>query len=361
MTPYIPQPWTPQKLEERRRLARLAPYEPLLVCAAAVMSGVVLDRYASLGGWWLVGCLLAWVAWLLLWRAGKQCLSAAALLISVATLAAGWHHVCWRQFSEEDLGRFTRVTSQPICVEAVALESPGIRAAPEYTPFRAIPAGQSSRLEVRLVGLRDGTSWRAASGLCQLSIDGHLLGVRAGDRLRLYGQLSRPSPAMNPAEFDQSLDQRAQRRLSRLRCESPDCVTVITPGSPWSPSRWIDGAQAWGEAVLLDRLGPRHGPLSAAMIVGSQDRLPRSTVERYRRSGTLHVLVVSGLHVGLVISAFYFVARMGWTPRRSSLVVVMVAIAAYALVTGARPPVVRAAVLAELMCLALWQGAACWR
>ncbi|MCA9240958.1 MAG: ComEC/Rec2 family competence protein, partial [Planctomycetales bacterium] len=57
-----------------------------------------------------------------------------------------------------------------------------------------------------------------------------------------------------------------------------------------------------------------------------------------------------------VVGGFFLIARMGWAPRRGALVVIMLAILAYALLTGARPPVVRAAVLAELMCLALWQG-----
>ncbi|TWT33690.1 ComEC family competence protein [Posidoniimonas corsicana] len=355
MPTYIPQPWSPERLLERRRRARLTPYEPLVAVAAAVLAGVAADRLLGGGGLWLAAAVGLWAVWCWLWRAGRDASAAAVLLLSVAASAGAWHDASWRWFAADDLGRCAQPVAAPVCIEAIALESPARRAAPEPSPFRAIPGGETSRLELRVVALRDGEFWRPAAGRCLLTSNGHLLGVRAGDRVRVFGQLSAPPRALNPGEFDYALDQRAQRRLSLLRCESPDCVTVTHPGG-WSLRRVLDGVRGWGEQALQRRLGPHAGALAAAMIVGAQDGLPDATIERYRQAGTLHVLVVSGLHVGLVVSAFYFIGRMGWVPRRWSLVVLMVAIAAYALVTGARPPVVRAAVLAELMCLALWTG-----
>ncbi|MEM6330497.1 MAG: ComEC/Rec2 family competence protein, partial [Planctomycetota bacterium] len=120
--------------------------------------------------------------------------------------------------------------------------------------------------------------------------------------------------------------------------------------------RAVGDARAASERMLWRRLGPQRAPVAAAMLIGARQGVPRDRSERFRRTGTLHVLVVSGLHVGLVVGLIYAASRVGLFPRRLTLLAVMAAIAAYAVLTGARPPVVRAAVLAEVMCLAAIGG-----
>lgn len=356
MSAYVPQPWSPDKLRERQHAARRVRYEPMLATGLAVMGGIVLDRYASMGLWWLAPAMLAWLTWFLLWRCGRDRLAAVTLLLAVVMLAGAWHHVRWRLFPTDDLGFFSQTVAQPIALDAIALESPAVRPKPEFTPYRAIPGDIASQLELRVIRLRDGVNWRNAAGKTRLTCVGPLTGVKAGDTVRVYGQVYKPTGALNPGEFDSAEDARAGGSLTRVRCEAPACVAVrqnVQAPTLWRP---LDNVKRWGERRLIERLGAERGALAAAMIVGARDGLTRATVDRYRRAGALHVLVVSGLHVGLVVGAFFVVARMGWSPRRGALVVIMIAILAYALMTGARPPVVRAAVLAELMCLALWQG-----
>ncbi|MCA9240294.1 MAG: DUF4131 domain-containing protein, partial [Planctomycetales bacterium] len=296
MSPYIPQPWSPDKLRERQHAARLLRYEPMLTAALAVMGGIVLDRNLSIGLWSLATAGAAWLAWLLLWRTGRDRLAAIALLAAVASLAGAWHHARWRLFPADDLGHFSQPVAQPIAFDAVALESAAVRPKPEFTPYRAIPGQESSQLELRIGALRDGVAWRHAAGRTQLTCVGQLTGVRAGDRVRVYGQVYRPGGALNPGEFDAALDAQALGSLTRVRCEAPECVRVLN--SPRSPSVWraLDSVKHWGERRLLRRLGADRGPLAAAMIVGARDGLTRSKVDSYRQAGTLHVLVVSGLH-----------------------------------------------------------------
>ncbi len=82
--------------------------------------------------------------------------------------------------------------------------------------------------------------------------------------------------------------------------------------------------------------------------------MPRETVDAYRVTGALHVLVVSGLHAGILIAGVLALLGMGFLPRRTALAGAMVMVALYAALTGAHPPVVRATILTELACLALW-------
>src|SRR3712207_8839958 len=55
-----------------------------------------------------------------------------------------------------------------------------IRRPPRSTLFPYTTLFRS--LVVELTGVRDGREWEQAAGICQLSVEGHLLGIRPGDR-----------------------------------------------------------------------------------------------------------------------------------------------------------------------------------
>ena len=73
-------------------------------------------------------------------------------------------------------------------------------------------------------------------------------------------------------------------------------------------------------------------------------------------TGTVHLLVVSGLHVGILATGLFFALRMGFLRRGTALTLVAALVVAYAMIVGARPPVIRAAVLVVLLCMAAATG-----
>ncbi|MEM9187044.1 MAG: ComEC/Rec2 family competence protein, partial [Planctomycetota bacterium] len=300
--------------------------------------------------------LVALVAWRVVWRRGAERFASGLLVVAVAATGAAWHHACWRLFDRDDIGRIASPQPAPICLRAVALDAPRDRAAPAWSPLRAIPQGEKTELLLRVTSVRDRDAWRRAAGRTELLVEGNLLGIHAGDTVQVFGQIRAPGEPLNPGQFDFAADARSRRQLATLRCESPDCVQVVRTGGGVSPWRWISDARVSVERTLARRLGPVRAPIAAAMLIGARQAVPRDRTEAYRRTGTLHVLVVSGLHVGLVVGVFYAGARLGWFPRRPTLLVVMLLILAYTLLVGARPPAVRAAVLAEVMCLAAITG-----
>jgi len=89
----------------------------------------------------------------------------------------------------------------------------------------------------------------------------------------------------------------------------------------------------------------RTAEMAAALALGRRDLVPAERRDRWRRSGLAHVLAVSGLHVGLVGGAVWLLAAMlGATPRTTRLVV-LATLPSYALLAGAAPSAVRAALM----------------
>jgi competence protein ComEC len=345
-------------------------YQPLVLVTAAAAAGICADRFGcdssvairvshALGiswfalWWWLAAVCL--VGWCLARRANWPV--AAVILVCAAAAAAGaWHHSNWYTFDRFEIGRFAETGSEPVCLEAVVSGTPERVRAPSPTPLRAIPGTERTRLAVSLKRIRDGSRWLPASGKCQLLVNGHLLGVGVGDRLRIFGQFSRIIPPRNPGEFDFAAHARADQQLVRVRSTAPESISVLEEGSSWLPRRVLGNLRNGAKQIVTRYVGPERADLANAILLGARGGLTAEEIEPYLLTGTIHVLVVSGLNIAVIAAGLYVVMRLGWMSRRMALAIIMAIVVAYALLAELQPPVTRAAVFAVLICLGTWTG-----
>jgi competence protein ComEC len=272
-----------------------ARYQPLVLVLLAVAAGMVLDRFGLPqivgGAWWCLcaGCLAVW--WLA-WQQQRNAAAAWLLLVSTSLAGAAWHHWSWHEYDQWEISRYAALNPAPACITAIACESPERMSAPPPTPLRAIPTSERSRLVVEVTGIRDGREWRPASGLCQLALNGHLLGIHPGDSLQVFGQLARQAPPLNPGEFDFAANSRAERQLARIRSTAPECIVRGAAGSSWTPSYWLDRLRARTKQLVHDMVGPQRAGLAAAILLGAREGLPYEETEPYLQTGTIHVSAV---------------------------------------------------------------------
>ncbi|HEY4311297.1 MAG TPA: ComEC/Rec2 family competence protein [Pirellulales bacterium] len=342
---------------DNRNVRATTGYQPLVVVAVAVCAGIVVDHLlpARWTAWWLAAIVL-WGAWLAAWRQARLRIAGIMMLACLAATGAAWHQVRWALYPNDELGTFALDTAQPVCLEAIARSSPRRMPAPEFDPMRPVTSGDRSRLTVHLLRIRDGDRWLRASGTATLDVDGHLLGIQAGDHLQVFGQLRAISAPANPGEFDFADYERVDRRLGRLSADHPECVTVLAPGSLWQPRRWWDKARLAGDNALWNSLGRTHSGLALALILGQREQLDAAATRHYYETGTVHLLSISGLHVGLLALVLFRGLEFGFLRRGPALAAVAIITALYALVIDAEPPAVRATVMVAIVCAALYAG-----
>ena len=111
-----------------------------------------------------------------------------------------------------------------------------------------------------------------------------------------------------------------------------------------------------GDALLWRTVLPNRSPPAAARFLGMREELEPGEVQAFRETGTIHLLVVSGLHVGILATFLMLAMRAAMVPRRAALVCVAVAVLLYAAATSGHPPVVRAAVMVLIACAAIGLG-----
>lgn len=319
-------------------------------------AGMALDRWYD-PPWQaaLAVCGGGLLAWLLFRWADRPTAAATALLLSIAACGSMWHYARWNCYDERELGRYARIDRAPACLIVVARGEPVRSPAPPDDPMRVIPIGERSRLEVSVEQIRHGRGWLPATGRATLLCEGHLLGVGAGDRLQVFAQLAQPEPPSGAGEFDFPTFLRSRRQLAQLYAAYPDCVLPLEQ-QPESLGGMFDRWRAAGDRLLWHYIDRRRAGLAAAVLLGERNQLDRERTEAFVETGTVHLLAISGLHVGILAGALLFLLNLCRLPRRWTLLIVCGLTLFYAGLADARPPVLRASILVVALCASIYVG-----
>lgn len=239
-------------------------------------------------------------------------------------------------------------------------------------------AGQELELTGRIVGLLEARQSFGRPGLrfafevegCRpLAVDGDCGALRtvllswydppplaSGERWRVTARLKPPRGLHNPGGFDY------QRHLYQRGIDA----TGYVRGEP--AAQWLQEASGWTavRAQLAETLRERmrtlpHGHWLRALSTGDQRDIGRGDWELLRATGTVHLFVVSGLHIGLVggllLGLIRFAGRCLPITADTALPAVLLAILAagiYAALTGWGVPAQRAWLMFGAAALLWW-------
>lgn len=119
------------------------------------------------------------------------------------------------------------------------------------------------------------------------------------------------------------------------------------------PSR-VERLRTWTVRRISRLYGTRSGTVEA-LVLNRRGDMPPALRDRYARAGLVHILSISGFHVGVILGWCVLVGRLAGLPRvRAELVGALVAVA-YVLFLGWPPPAARAALLAAVAAFSHWR------
>ncbi|MFQ6616175.1 MAG: DNA internalization-related competence protein ComEC/Rec2 [Fidelibacterota bacterium] len=99
-------------------------------------------------------------------------------------------------------------------------------------------------------------------------------------------------------------------------------------------------------------VGGHPAGLLSALVVGLRKELPHEIEEDFADSGVIHVLAVSGLHVGYVLIILAALIKLFRVPYRWDKLLLVLALVGFAVLSGGKPSVWRATLMASLFVLA---------
>jgi len=177
-----------------------------------------------------------------------------------------------------------------------------------------------------------------------------------GDRVELLVRLQRPQNYQNPGSFDWR-DYWARRGIYLVGSLKHEDLLSVRPG--WRGNPVFAGVLALREHLLIavDKLftGVNYEDVRAvlrAMLLGDYSFVDHARAEEFRRTGTYHVLVISGLHVSmLALVVIWLLRRLRVTDAVTTAATIFVLVL-YLLLADDRPPIERAVWMVSLYLLA---------
>ena len=320
---------------------------PLLRAGIPFILGLVLGLWLQISytiGWGVV--LLAFGLWLFLafrkQQYGSRWASGLALFVLILAFGAMWQRLHAAESRKDYIGRLAaKASGWEVDVEEVAsAKERSVRAWVEVrgaiVDGKAVPA--SGKMLVTL--LRDSTRETP----------------RTGDQLLLASRAAPIERIPNPGGFD--VRQWAGGRGVGYECFAPDdrwFVLSSRPGGSGFFEKVRGRISAW---LLRSGLPDRERALVKAILLGLRDELEPDQNQAFVRSGTIHVLAVSGSHVGIIYVAVLWGLLFLGKSKRSRILrgcAVLLALWLYAGITGFTPSVLRATVMFSLFTVAeMW-------
>lgn len=219
-----------------------------------------------------------------------------------------------------------------------------------YTAVITKPAEEkekSWKLEAEVSAIRLDEVWSEKTGKILLYIPKNSVSepFRYGDVVMVKGSPQVVRGPLNPGEFDYKRFLSFKNIYHQHFVRGEDIRFIRSA----PPSIFIGQALAirqWADGTLKKYVnGKREHALASALVLGVTDGLDNDLLNAYSATGAMHVLSVSGLHVGIIYWMLLMICKPLARFKNSKWIVAAISVFVlwgYAFVTGICPSVLRA-------------------
>jgi competence protein ComEC len=185
-------------------------------------------------------------------------------------------------------------------------------------------------------------------GTVLLKITDTTTAIQRGDRLECYGRIYPVKAGGSGSNFN-------YQRFLRLKGISgtvylPTLLDVrIDRRNRYSFFAFIDRLRSAIRSSFYRNLTPEAAALATGFLIGETRDIPVDLYQRFRESGTLHLLAVSGSNVALILVSVVALLRPFRIRRKPRAFLLMAIVVIFSFLSYGEPSVLRAAVMAGLV------------
>jgi competence protein ComEC len=228
-----------------------------------------------------------------------------------------------------------------------------------YRPTRVSP--ETMRLYMATEAWKSTTGWRSATGNLLVTAPS-LNAPPVGSRVLVRGKLREPQALLNPGASDRPRQLAAEGIFRQMYVKDPGQVVFVASAEASSLAERLRG----GIRSLLAELPPESEAIYLSMLLGDQGKVTPEIRRNLSRTGTSHLLVINGMHLGAVAAitfalVFWLLRRFPWLLLRVNAMKIAALAAAlpvvgYAHLAGGSPSTQRAEIMVLAYLLLMFLG-----
>jgi len=320
---------------------------PFLRVALLMVGGIVSARYVPLGAFYYMSAFaVSVISYLWLHRLVIRSSRVTNLLYIAATACA---YIAFFSFGAMRMWQTEPRESLSFYVPDSLVKA---YEANVISPIKQNAKGNSS-LTAQLVRVKTAKGWFAANAKVQLFIQAtNSQKLFYGSRLLIAGRPQLIEPPKNPDGFDYRQLMRNKGIVYQHFVRSKQWQ-VLSYQASFSLQGMALNLQQWADQTLEKNINsPIEAGLASALIIGLKDELDETLLRAYSATGIMHILAVSGLHVGILFSILSFLLKPLQNHLGSKYAfvgIVLTVLWSYALITGLSPSVMRATLMFSLL------------
>ncbi len=197
-----------------------------------------------------------------------------------------------------------------------------------------------------------------ASGklLLNTSLDSTQGKLNIDDEILFFGDSKTISAPLNPHQFDYKKYMSGLGIYQQIRIEDGKYIQKK------NPSKSIYGIAAYARNHILNKLKKANFSkdelsIIQALLLGQRDDISEETYTNYQKAGAVHILAVSGLHVGILLMLLQFIlSPLQYLPKGKTLILALSVLLlwGFAFLAGFSASIIRATTMFTFVAYALY-------
>ncbi|HAH55698.1 MAG TPA: competence protein ComEC [Flavobacterium sp.] len=180
--------------------------------------------------------------------------------------------------------------------------------------------------------------------------------LEIGTHLQINGSFYRNSSAKNPNQFDYGKYLENKQIYAQIYADASE----IKIGSIIQKDLWYFSSRL--RTKIIQNLEKSHFNktelnVAVALILGQQQDISPEIVSDYQYAGAVHILSVSGLHIGCILIFVTFLLKPFPNTRKSSfikLVIILLSLSSFGLIAGLAPSVLRSVTMFSFVAIGMY-------
>ena len=305
--------------------------QPLLLPAASLASVILIIDPS--GG----HPLLDWVIFSVLIALSAFCSRKIFFLTCVVSLLGAITHYNTLTIQKDSRNLVSSLNREPITIYGIIDSAP-----------RNLPSGSLESV-VKVIHSPDSNTLNSEKILSYISTNKE---IRVGEKLWLKGTLTLPNIAKNPQVFDKQ--SYLHRQNISVILQTDNIILTGETANSHKIASFAEVSRQWIREKLTSGIeNTDAADIILAMFLGEKPTSDGQIITDFKNSGTIHVFAVSGLHVMMIGAIFTILLKLCRAPPSLWIPSVIIIMLFYAIVTGMRPPAMRASIMGTVVLLAI--------